>query len=243
MKRLSIVANVTFPVTKSLMFLFLTMDHNFLVPNSTSFPKLAGLITILSSPHYPQSNGKAEKAVQTTKSLLQKAISEKKDFQLALLDFRNTPTNDVLGSPAQRLMGRRTKTLLPTTAKLLAPKTIQPSVVKANLLAQKETQKLYFDQHTKVLPVLDKRTKIMFQCGKIWKPASARNISSHPRSYILVTADGQTYQRNRRHIRPLHYVSEQTNEDVSDEEVDETPTIPDEPSDISAEQNPRRHSS
>ena len=103
MKRSSIVANVTFPVTKSLMFLFLTMDHNFLVPNSTSFPKLTGLITILAVHTYPQSNGKAEKAVQTTKSLLQKALSEKKDFQLALLDFRNTPTNDVLGSPAQRL--------------------------------------------------------------------------------------------------------------------------------------------
>ncbi len=90
-----------------------------------------------SSPHYPQSNGKAEKAVQTIKSLLQKALSEK---MLALLDFRNTPTNDIIGSPAQRLMGRWTKTLLPTTASLLAPKSIQPSIVKTNLLT---TQKLY----------------------------------------------------------------------------------------------------
>ena len=75
-----------------------------------------------SSPHYPQSNGKAEKAVQTVKKLLHKSLSEQKDFQLALLDFRNAPTNDTVGSPAQHLMGCHTKTLLPTTAKLLAPK-------------------------------------------------------------------------------------------------------------------------
>ena len=50
-----------------------------------------------SSPHYPQSNGKAEKAVQTVKKLLQKSLSEQTDFQLALLDFRNAPTNDTVG--------------------------------------------------------------------------------------------------------------------------------------------------
>ena len=55
-----------------------------------------------SSPHYPQSNGKAEKAVQTIKSLMRKAQAEKRDFHLALLDFRNTPTDDTIGSPAQR---------------------------------------------------------------------------------------------------------------------------------------------
>ncbi|XP_064392586.1 uncharacterized protein K02A2.6-like [Halichondria panicea] len=117
--------------------------------SGTKFHEFSKTYQFNHRPHYPQSNGKAEK------SLLQKA-----DFQLALLDFRNTPTNDVLGSPAQRLMGRRTKTLLPTTAKLLA---IQLSVVKANLLAQKETQKLYFDQHTKVLPALDQSHVPMWQ--------------------------------------------------------------------------------
>ena len=89
-----------------------------------------------SSPHYPRSNGKAEKAVQTVKNLLRKAQAEKRDFHLALLDLRNTPTNNSIGSPAQRLMGRRTKTLLPTTETLLHPKIISPAVVKSDRLWQ-----------------------------------------------------------------------------------------------------------
>ena len=134
-----------------------------------------------SSPHYPQSNGKAEKAVQTVKKLLQKSLSEQKDFQLALLDFRNAPTNDTVGSPAQRLMGRRTKTLLPTTAKLLALKTIQPATVKANLLSQKNQQKFYYDRYSKLLSDLNKGDKVMFQCGKRWKTAVVDDICSEPR--------------------------------------------------------------
>ncbi len=81
---------------------------------------------------------KAEKAVQTVKSLLCKAHAERKDYHLALLDFRNTPN---IGSPAQHLMGQRTKTLLPTTQKLLIPKTIPPSSVKSGLLQQQSYQK------------------------------------------------------------------------------------------------------
>lgn len=61
-----------------------------------------------SSPHYPRSKGKAEKVVQTVKNLLCKAQADKRNFHLAL------PTNDSTGSPAQHLMGRRTKNLLPT---------------------------------------------------------------------------------------------------------------------------------
>ena len=84
-----------------------------------------------SSPHYPKSNGMSERAVQTAKKLLIKAKEDDKDPYLALLDNRNTPRNDILGSPVQRLMGRRTKTLLPTSSRLLEPKVIEASTVKA----------------------------------------------------------------------------------------------------------------
>ena len=72
----------------------------------------------------------AEKAVQTVKNLLKKAIHDKQDPYIALLDYRNTPVSDTLGSPAQRLMGRCTKTLIPTMEKLLQPKTINPRSVQ-----------------------------------------------------------------------------------------------------------------
>ena len=72
-----------------------------------------------SSPGYPQSNGKAENAVKTVKSLMRKSLRAGTDPFLALLAFRNTPTEGVDTSPAQRLFSRRTKTLLPTTTALL----------------------------------------------------------------------------------------------------------------------------
>ncbi len=94
-----------------------------------------------SSPHYAQSNGKVEKAVQTVKKTkkLKKTTLDKQDYHLALLELRNTPTDDIIGSPAQRLMGRRTKTLL---LKLLDPKTIPPREIHK----QQNRQKYYYDQ-------------------------------------------------------------------------------------------------
>ncbi|KAL9965899.1 hypothetical protein ACROYT_G029757 [Oculina patagonica] len=45
-----------------------------------------------SSPRYPQSNGRAENAVKTCKNLMKKAKADGQDPLLALLDWRNTPT-------------------------------------------------------------------------------------------------------------------------------------------------------
>ncbi|PFX12858.1 Retrovirus-related Pol polyprotein, partial [Stylophora pistillata] len=50
---------------------------------------------VTSSPEYPQSNGKVENAVKTAKSLMKKSASTNSDFQLVLLDWRNTPTEGV----------------------------------------------------------------------------------------------------------------------------------------------------
>ena len=46
---------------------------------------------------------------------MKKATRNRKDVYLALLEYQNTPWSDTIGSQVQRLMGRRTKTLLPTT--------------------------------------------------------------------------------------------------------------------------------
>ncbi len=70
---------------------------------------------ITSSPGYPQSNGKAESAVKTAKRLMRKAKMSGQDPYLAILDHRNTPTQGLNASPAQRLLSRRTRTLLPIT--------------------------------------------------------------------------------------------------------------------------------
>ena len=72
-----------------------------------------------SSPHYPQSNGHRENAVKTCENLMKKVKADGQDPPLALLDWRNTPTEGIGSSPAQRLMGRHTRTLLPTHGKPL----------------------------------------------------------------------------------------------------------------------------
>ena len=78
-----------------------------------------------SSPAHSKSNGKAESAVKTAKKLLRKAKDAKTDPYLAILDCRNTPTQGIDSSPAQRLMNRRTKTLLPMVGELLKPRNVQ----------------------------------------------------------------------------------------------------------------------
>ena len=72
--------------------------------------------------HITIKNGLAEKAVQTAKTKLRKCSVDKSDVQLALLNWKNTPTNDLLSSPNQRLFSRITRSLIPTIDNNLKPK-------------------------------------------------------------------------------------------------------------------------
>ena len=86
------------------------------------FMKQKGITHGASSPHYAQSNGKSENAVKTLKLPFAKAKQSGESEYMALLDWRNTPSECMSTSPAQRLMGRRCKTLLPTAGTLLKPR-------------------------------------------------------------------------------------------------------------------------
>ena len=60
---------------------------------------------VTSSPYHAQSNGRAENALKTCKSLLIKARADKRDPLLALLEWRNSPSEGMNASPVQLLYG------------------------------------------------------------------------------------------------------------------------------------------
>ena len=87
--------------------------------DSAEYAKFAndwGFMISTSSPKFPKSNGEAERAVQTTKSILKKGQNQAK----ALLAYRATPL--ACGySPAQLLMGRNIRSTVPTFPAQLKP--------------------------------------------------------------------------------------------------------------------------
>ena len=107
-----------------------------------NFAKTYGFEHATSSPYWPQSNGKAETAVKDAKSILKKS----EDFNLALLNIRNTPPRGHSFSPAQRLMGRRTRSALPTTENLCKPETPDPGIVFREITESRATSKSTYDK-------------------------------------------------------------------------------------------------
>ncbi len=118
------------------------------------FAKTYEFVHVTSSPGYPQSNGKAENAVKIVKRIMKKSLKSGEDPYLALLSWRNTPSEGMNSSPVQRLYGRRTRTLLPTTNKFLKPKIA--THVKKEMTVRKNKQKQYYDRNTKPLNDLEK---------------------------------------------------------------------------------------
>ena len=152
-----------------------------------------------SSPGHSQSNGKAESAVKTAKKLMKRAELSKSEIYLSFLDHRNTP-NDSGYSPAQCLMNRRTKTLLPVTSNLLKP---EISVNRhRSLCVSQQRQKSYYDKHSKDLRSLEEGDVVRMKPihGQQWKKATVCKRLAD-RSYRVETSDGGTYTRNRVHLR------------------------------------------
>ena len=89
------------------------------------FVHVWGIKTTTSSPTYAQSNGQAERFVQTLKGLLKKADEEGRDPYIALLEYRNTQISGLQYTPSQMLMSRLLRSKLPTKQSLLQPKVVQ----------------------------------------------------------------------------------------------------------------------
>ena len=125
------------------------------------FAQRYGFKHTCTSPHYPQSNGKAESAVKQAKKILRMARASGNDFYLALLNVQNTPQERHNTSPAQRMMNRSTRTTLPMSARLLKPHMVQNSL--KSIFQRQAKQQKYYDRGSKALQQLHEGNRVKIQ--------------------------------------------------------------------------------
>ena len=134
----------------------LTSDNtsNFLSSEFEQFAKLWDFSHKTSSPKYPQANGLVEKTVQTAKKLMSKALEDKLDPYLAILEYQNTPIDDGHHSPAELLMSCQLRSALLVTSSQLEPKIVPNLSFEFNRQKKQGIQKSYHDQTAKSLTAL-----------------------------------------------------------------------------------------
>ena len=156
-----------------------------------------GFQHVTSSPGYPQSDGEAERGVQTLKSILNKCDDE----YLALLTYRNTPLHNGY-SPAQLSMGRALKTRVPVSPEALIPKLPDYEQLRKSEKAYRAKMAQTYDQRHGVV-----EGDNLSPGDKVWIPdqhTEGTVVKAHetPRSFIILTPKGNV-RRNRIMTRKL----------------------------------------
>ena len=147
---------------------------------------------IMSSPHYPQSNGLAEKFVQIVKNLFYKAKEEGVDMIKYLMIYRNTPLTCNSKSPMQMLQQRsaRSQLLMSNVARR-----------KFGIITEQSPKK---NQH---LPSHDFHIGQDVMCQspitKRWFLVKIKELCLEPRSYQVEMPEGIVYRRTQNHLKPF----------------------------------------
>ena len=143
-----------------------------------------------SSPEYPESNGLAERTIQTVKRTLKKAMKRKEDLNLAILHLKSSKST-VTGSPPTTMMFNRTvRTLVPSI------KSKTKSTTKSASSQQQQHK-----QQGQPLSTLKPGDNVRFHDGNSWsRRAIVLTKCKEPRSYIVRTDKNTTIRRNRRHL-------------------------------------------
>ena len=165
------------------------------------FAELYNFNHLTSSPHYPQSNGFAERMVGIVKKTMKKCADAGEDPELAFLFLRTTPVASNLPSPAELLFDRPIRSTLPSVTKY----NHKDERTKEILQQRQEKQKQYFDVGTKSLTPLSPGAPVMLQSEKdlTWQPATVVTPTKEPRSYIVQDTTGTRYRRNRKFLREM----------------------------------------
>ena len=142
------------------------------------------------SPHYHQSNGLAERSIQTVKQTLNKAKLNSEDHFLAMLSL-NSQSDQNGTSPAEKLFGHKLRTTLPLLIPFTQSTTTEKHTVTHNLKRN--------------LPEIAPGTTVQIRTNE-QNPWDKKGIvvsqNNRPRSYDILNERGNILARNRRHLIP-----------------------------------------
>ena len=168
-----------------------------------------GVMHLMSSPGYPQSNGKAEATVKAMKKLIRRCTNhsglDENLLARSLLQYRNTPNRKDRLSPAQKLYGHPIQDTLPVHRRAFDPKW----QLKFNDFESRKTESLrktqtHYNQHATPLPEISVGTRVAVQNreSKLFDIyGTVIFIDNKFRKYSIKTDNGGMLIRNRKFIR------------------------------------------
>jgi len=168
---------------------------------------------MVSSPHYPQSNGHAEAAVKSVKHLIMKVAPsgniDCEEFDRGLLELRNTPTHTGR-SPAQVLYRHPLRSCVPAHSTSFLPKW-QASTEDCDRRAAKRAQNVRdsYDQHARPLPRLGIHQHVCIQDPVTlrWDKVGTVMGMGRTRDYEVRLPSSRVWWRNRHFLRPAYFTS------------------------------------
>ena len=171
---------------------------------------------ILSSPHYPQSNGRAEAGVKAASKLIRRCWTAPNGLDVDLwtrgvLQQRNTPGPDGR-SPAQIVFGRPVRDTLPAHRRAFDPRW-QRTADEADAAAadMKDDAERRYNQHAKDLPALGVGSQVMVQNNvtKRWDRCGVvTEVDHRRRRYFIRLPSGRVLTRNHRFLRQRYAYAE-----------------------------------
>ncbi|XP_034245491.1 uncharacterized protein LOC117647704 [Thrips palmi] len=163
------------------------------------FAKSMGSVIKTSSPEYARSNGLAEKGVHIAKQMLKKCSDSGTHILDALKEYNNTPLTGMNVSPAEILMSRKCRTLVPILNKNLEPKVVK---VKQVLKRLQDKVKSQHDLHANRKPIhFSQGDSVVVRRGKKWQKGNIVRKLSGNRSYVVELLGGGQLRRNTWHLK------------------------------------------
>ena len=189
------------------------------------FLKRWGVNAVLSTPHYPQSNGLAEAAVKAMKKLIAtttvRGELDDENFQRGLLEYRNTPREGGL-SPAQILFGHPLRSTVHAYRAAFSDKLQKTAneydAHRSRVHAQHEER--YNAQSRSLQPLhIGAEVRVQHPTTKKWDHVGVIIGIGQHRDYHVKFPSGRVYWRNRRFLRSPYGVP--PNEDATNDEPDD----------------------